>query len=321
MTGRSRRAGAAGGRAAADAFVEVPQRAAVSLLAPVVQALAARNGIRVLGIKGEALTLQGLRTARGTGDVDMLVDPSRFDELCALLRRHRWRDRDGKVLVPLPAEGSASVPHARTLEHPHWPTHLDLHRYYPGFLGPAQETFDLLWTARDRVGDGALSLEVPAQIDHWLLAALHAIRSGDERQMTDLREHAQVEFTQNMGAVLRRGIELRAFEPLRGQFSLLGEQGPPPPKDEQPLLTAWNRRLRDSRADDDAFVEQLLDARGRVRVALLFRHLFPPPRSARAFHAVAPGPLGLLAFYTRRLLSGPRYGAQYARIVGRRWVS
>ncbi|MGC0368430.1 nucleotidyltransferase family protein [Microbacterium sp. SLBN-111] len=321
MTARSRRASTADGQATADAFVEVPQRAAVSLLAPVVQAFADRHGIRILGIKGQALALQGLRTARSTGDVDMLVDPSRFDELCALLRHHRWRDRDGKILVPLPPEGSASVPHARTLEHPHWPTHLDLHRYYPGFLGPAQETFEFLWDARDRVGDGTLSLEVPARIDHWLLAALHAIRSGDERQMTDLRERAQAEFAGRMSTVLERGIELRAFEPLRGQFLLLGEQGPAPANVEPPLLTAWNRRLRDSRADDDAFVEQLLDARGRVRMALLLRQIFPPPRSARAFHAVAPGPLGLLAFYARRLLSGPRYGVQYARIVGRRWVS
>lgn len=321
MTARSRRAGTAGGRAPSDTLVEVPQRAAVALLAPVLQALAARHGIRVLGIKGQALAFQGLRTARAIGDVDMLVDPSRFEELCALLRHHQWRDRDGKVLIPLPAHGSASVPHARTLEHPHWPTHLDLHRYYPGFLAPAQDTFELLWSARDRVGDGTITLEVPSQIDHWLLAALHAIRSGDERQLTDLRDHARAEFAHSMSTVLDRGLELHAFEPLRDQFLLLGQQGPPPAEEEPPLLTAWNRRLRDPEADDDAFVEQLLGARGHVRIALLLRHLFPPPRSARAFHAVAPGPLGLLAFYTQRLFSSPRYGAQYARIVGRRWVS
>lgn len=320
MTSRSRRAARAG-RSSGDASVEVPQRAAVSLLAPVVQALASRSGIRILGIKGEALALQGLRASRAAGDVDMLVDPARFEELWTLLRRHGWRDRDGKVLLPLPAAGSASVPHARTLEHPHWPTHLDLHRYYPGFLQPAQDTFDLLWAARDRAGAGTLALDVPSQIDHWLLAALHVIRSRDDRQMVDLRQRAQATFGGNLTAVVTRAIELGAFEPLRSEFTLLGQPGPPRPETDPPLLAAWNRRLRDASAEHDAFVEQLLDARARVRVALLLRHVFPPPRSARAFHTVAPGHLGMMAFYARRLLSGPRYAAQYARIVGRRWTS
>ena len=70
MAARSRRASIAGGRAPVDTFVEVPQRAAVSLLAPVVQAFADRHGIRVLGIKGQALALQSLRTARATGAVE-----------------------------------------------------------------------------------------------------------------------------------------------------------------------------------------------------------------------------------------------------------
>ncbi|WP_396654276.1 nucleotidyltransferase family protein [Microbacterium enclense] len=321
MTAGSRRAGVPETRPRGDAFVDVPQHVAVSLLAPLVQAVATTSRIRVLGIKGQALALQGLRSSRAVGDVDMLVDPSRFDELCELLRLHGWHDRDGKVLVPLPAAGSVSVPHARTLEHPHWPAHLDLHRYYPGFLAPAQATFELLWLDRDRVGEGTLSLEVPARIDHWLLAVLHAIRSGDGPQRSDLRQHAQAAFAGHMSRVVERAVELHAFEPLRSEFALLGEDGPAPGREEPPLLTAWNRRLHDAHADDDAFVEQLLAARGRVRAALLLRQVFPPPRSARAFHTIAPGPAGLLSFYTRRLLSGPRYAAHYARLVGRRWTS
>lgn len=321
MNSRSRRGRARGGQPTGVAFVEIPQQAAVSLLAPLVQTIAMAAGIRVLGIKGQALAFQGLRSPRGIGDVDMLVDPSRFDDLAALLRAHGWRDRDGKILTPLPAAGSASMPHARTLEHPHWPCHLDMHRYYPGFLGPAQETFELIWATRDRVGEGPLRVDVPSQKDHWILATLHTIRSGDARQAIDLRHHAQTAFAGDMSSVVARAIQLHAFEPLREEFALLGEPGPPMPGEEPPLLAAWKRRLRDSRADDDAFVEQLLDARGHTRMALLLRQAFPPPRSARAFHTVAPGLSGIAVFYARRLLAAPGYAFQYARILGRRWRS
>lgn len=58
------------------------------------------HGIRLLVVKGDALARMGLREPRVSADVDVLVEPDRFDELCAALEGAGWSER------PLPSRKS-----------------------------------------------------------------------------------------------------------------------------------------------------------------------------------------------------------------------
>jgi len=283
----------------------MPHRAAVELLTPVVHHFASAHGIRVLSIKGDVLAAQGLRARRRPSDVDILVDPARFTDLTRLLGEAGWMDRDKKVLVALPRAGSALAPHARTLENVEWPCQLDLHRYYPGFLRPAHDVFDALWEARDTTPIAHVRCAVPAPLDHWLLAALHTLRSGDGAQLQELEASASRLFAQRQNEVVARAIELGAVGPLRDSLARLTGTRPDVPESDRPLLADWARRLDDPGNSPDAFLEQFRGARGRARLALVLRYAWPAPRSARAFHDVKAGPWGLARFYAVRLALAP----------------
>ncbi len=185
-------------------LVPLPHNVAVELLAAAVNDFAQLHGIRILTIKGRVLADQGLRAVRGSSDVDVLVDPSAFERLWAILRSSGWTDRDRAVLVDLPREGTVLAPHARTLEHPQWPCHLDLHRYYPGFLNPAQDVFDTLWDARTTIDLAHRACPVPGVADHWLIAALHATRSRDTGQLADLEERATSRLSTDLSDLAER---------------------------------------------------------------------------------------------------------------------
>jgi hypothetical protein len=292
----------------------MPHSAAVALLAPAVHRFASARGIRVLSIKGAVLAEQGLRSRRPPSDVDVLVDPARFEDLVAMLSATGWRDRDGKVLVPLPRQGTVLAPHARTLEHPHWPCQLDLHRYYPGFLRPAQDVFDRLWDRRRPMQISHAECDVPAPLDHWLLAALHVLRSGDEPQLREL-ETAAADVLDGRGQdLLRRADELGAVGPLGESLQRITGQSPVVPDSDRELLAAWARRIHDSDNLPDAFLEQFRDARGATRVRLALRQAWPTPRSVRAFHDIGDGPIALLRFYLVRLARAPAKLAAYLRL-------
>lgn len=296
----------------------MPHGAAVDLLAPVVHHVARAHGIRVLSIKGAVLSEQGLREHRPPSDVDILVEPLRFDDLVAVLRTAGWRDRDGKVLVPLPDSGTVLAPHARTLEHPEWPCQLDLHRYYPGFLRPAPVVFEHLWDARVEVSIAHSRCVVPAPTDHWLLAALHALRSGDDDQLGELEAAAARVFAGRRRDLQARAEVLGAVGPLLDALERLTGTRPDVPDTERALLTAWQRRMSDPDEPlPEAFVEQFRAARGLTRLRLAVRQAWPPPRSARAFHDVRDGPLGLVQFYLARMAVAPAKLAVYVRLHAR----
>ena len=68
-------------------------RDAGALAAAWVSYVGERRGIRLLVIKGQSLAYHGLRPARTSADVDVLVEPRRFDELCAEILDAGWRER------------------------------------------------------------------------------------------------------------------------------------------------------------------------------------------------------------------------------------
>lgn len=302
-----------GRRQAQDApSVPMPHGVAVALLAPAVHHVASAHGIRVLSIKGEVLERQGLRAGRTASDVDILVDPAHYAALVRILGAHGWGDRDGRVFVDLPGSGTVLAPHARTLEHPDWPCHLDLHRYYPGFLRPAQEVFDLLWESREAVDLAHSRCWAPDPVDHWLLASLHVARSHDASQRRDLEEKAAGTLSDRFDGLIERALSLGAGGPLRDSLERLTGTRVDIPESERRLLAVWTRRIEAPGTLPDAFVEQFREARASTRIKLLLREAWPPPRSVRAFHDIDPGGLGLVRFYLRRLVVAPAKLAAYA---------
>lgn len=283
----------------------LPHNVAVELLAAAVSDFAEHHGVRIMTIKGRALADQGLRAARGSSDVDVLVDPSAFEHLWRLLRSNGWTDRDKAVLVDLPREGSVLAPHARTLEHPQWPCHLDLHRYYPGFLKPAQDVFDTIWRDHTTVEFAHRVCAVPSVTDHWLIAALHAQRSRDSAQLTDLEDRARSRLTTDLNDLSTRAEETGAVGPLRELLWRLTGTTFDLSADAERLSELWRRRVESEDALPETLVEQFSGAGWSARVRLAARKLVPSPRFAQAFFGVADDPMSMLRFYLRRAATAP----------------
>lgn len=298
----------AGATATPDAgaeLVPLPHNIAVELLAAAVNDFAELHGIRILTIKGRVLADQGLRAVRGSSDVDVLVDPSAFELLWGLLRSSGWTDRDKAVLVELPREGTVLAPHARTLEHPQWPCHLDLHRYYPGFLNPAQDVFDTLWEARSSIELAHRECPVPAATDHWLLAALHAVRSRDSGQLVDLEERAASRLSTDLGDLAERALATGSAGPLRDTLNRLTGVTLALSPEADRLTALWRRRVESPDDLPETLAEQFAGASWPMRVRLAARKLVPSPRFAQAFFGVADDPLSLLRFYLHRIVTAP----------------
>lgn len=296
----------------------LPHDVAVELLNVAIHDFASLHGIRLLTIKGRPLADQGLRNVRGSSDADVLVDPVDFDRLWALLQTAGWFDRDKAVLVDLPPRGSVLAPHARTLEHPLWPCHLDLHRYYPGFLRPPTEVFEVLWAARTTTTMAHRECAVPRPTDHWLIAALHAERSHDPAQLEDLEGRARARLKEDFDDLGERARLTGATGPLNSPLErLLGRQQTLSAP-ERELTDLWRRRLSSERTLPEALVEQFRTAGWRGRVRLALRQLVPSTRFAQAFHGAGTDPRSLAGFYARRFANAPRQAARVLAAALRR---
>ena len=300
--------------------VDLPHNVAVELLAAAVSDFAELHGVRTLVIKGRVLADQGLRAVRGSSDVDVLVDPAAFERLWGLLRSNGWTDRDKAVLVDLPREGSVLAPHARTLEHPHWPCHLDLHRYYPGFLKPAQSVFDTLWEARSTIDLAHRKCSVPAVADHWLIAALHSERSRDVAQLKDLEQRSVSSPSLDLNNLAERAIEMGAEGPLRDILTRLTGQTFPLSAQSERLTALWRKRIYSEVTLPETLLEQLREASWPLRICLLARKLAPSRRFVQAFTGTPDDRMSMMRFYVRRWGKAPRKLIQLVtstRIEGR----
>src|SRR3954468_14696535 len=145
---------------------------AVPLLHGVVDEVARRAGVRVLFIKGPILTQQGLRDAHQSVDVDVLVDPSRLDDVRRGLEELGWA-------VRVPSTSARVLPlHSTTYAHPLWPCEIDVHDRFPGFLADLQQTFETLWSFRTTATVAGREVACPRPVAHAAIACLHALRDA-----------------------------------------------------------------------------------------------------------------------------------------------
>jgi hypothetical protein len=143
----------------------------VPLAHAMVDRIAVDHGIRALLIKGPVLELQGLRQPRQSGDVDVMCEPSRVDELTDALQHLGWEVFNEDPVTPrvLPAHGYAYT-------HERWPCAIDLHRTFPGFFAPAEDVFDALWSHRTSVELAGQSVTCTDIIASAAVHGLHLLR-------------------------------------------------------------------------------------------------------------------------------------------------
>ncbi|MDO9396236.1 MAG: nucleotidyltransferase family protein [Herbiconiux sp.] len=143
---------------------------AIPLGSALISHVAEQAGIRALVIKGLVVEQLGLRRPRQYADIDVLVEPARFDDLVRELGARGWHERVHFWMFDHIDE------HSMTLIHPSWPVDIDLHRHFPGFLAPKAAVFDELWQNRAEftiAGRPVLGTDEPASA---AVLALHALR-------------------------------------------------------------------------------------------------------------------------------------------------
>lgn len=162
---------------------------AVALGHALVQHLADDSGSRVLFLKGPALHRHGLRSERTSSDVDVLVDPPRFEQFCDAFLATGWRER------PVDFITSRTSLHSRTFIHDGWPCDVDVHSFYPGFLAPPADVFEALWADRVRMPFAHRPCDVPDRLGSALILALHSLRGKvlEPRHGRELDELLQIE--------------------------------------------------------------------------------------------------------------------------------
>lgn len=134
------------------------------------QWLADAHGIRILFLKGPALAEYSLRSPRPSTDIDVLVDPKKWDEFVAVATNAGWVEREYTAATQLLST------HSRNFVRENWPCDLDLHRHYPGFLAPPENVFETLWSRRSEIELGKVWCQVPDRNAAILILALHSLR-------------------------------------------------------------------------------------------------------------------------------------------------
>ncbi|MBW9122391.1 nucleotidyltransferase family protein [Microbacterium trichothecenolyticum] len=155
-----------------------------------VDALAQRLGIRAMLIKGPALQMHGLREPRVSSDVDVLVEPTRFDDLCAAIHAAGWVERPSTLMSKLITH------HSRTFLRVGWPCDLDVHSYFPGFLSPSTEVFEKLWLHRCSIQLAHRDCHTLDKTASAVILALHSLRgsSAQSRHIDELERLLRTPF-------------------------------------------------------------------------------------------------------------------------------
>lgn len=144
-----------------------------------VQKLFVEAGLDCLVIKGPALAVQsaGDATARGAGDVDLLVSPDRVEEAHRLLSAHGWALRAGTEITP----GTWAWKHvlgsfnAFTYDGPG--STIDLHWRLDPTLD-ALPTFDEVWERREVVDLGGILVPSLGRGDVFAHTCLHTAKDS-----------------------------------------------------------------------------------------------------------------------------------------------
>ncbi|CAN5591769.1 hypothetical protein BH10ACT5_BH10ACT5_21570 [soil metagenome] len=266
----------------AEPSIELRLDEAVALATAWAASLGDAAGIRVLILKGDALAQMGLRQPRVSADVDVLIEPSRFDDYCALLTSAGWTERE------LPFISSRVSPHSITYVSHGWPCDIDVHSYFPGFLNDPQQVFHELWGRSQQLSFARFKVRVPDRISSILIAALHSLRDGavSTRSASDLSELLSTDLTDaertELSDIARRtGCDgsLEAF------LSELGLDVSPTPSR---ALSEWRSRVASASRGAYPWIMLWRSSRWRDRPMIAVRAIWPTDTDILLAHPTVP---------------------------------
>lgn len=245
---------------------------ATQLVAALTAWVAEQRGVRALLVKGLSLERHGLRQGHASADVDLLVEPDKFEDLIRAFLERGWSRRPDTLM------SGRMTTHSVALIKDGWPNDIDLHREYPGLLvGPAR-AFDVLWDHRVPATFAGIRCWIPDRESAIVIWALHSLRGTDRqpRHRAELRQLTR-EILPRLSERGRVTLGLRIGDlgaaPLRPLCLPAGawdEHGAPGPA----ALIAWNRKLAQNRAFS-MWSQVLKEAHPREYPYLLFRAVWP----------------------------------------------
>jgi hypothetical protein len=277
----------------------------VALGYALVARLAADRAVPILGLKGPTLEKLGLRPPRQSLDVDVLVDPARFDDLLSALVETGWSR------PPAGGPGGHVIPtHSVPLSHPSWPLEIDVHHYFPGFLAAADTVFDALWRGRTEVELAGQSVPVPSRPGAAAVALLHLLRGGERRadELDLLLAHLDTSLTAvEREALVDLVVITGAAGPLKPALAHLGlAAGATEPVDPDAEAT-WALVHESGGAHTVGWLVSFRQSPIRCWPALLWRALWLTEAELRIrYPSARPGWLGLLEMWLDRWWTGLR---------------
>lgn len=156
---------------------------AVPLATVAVTRMLEAAGVRVLAIKGPAFAALGVRGARESHDVDVLVHPDDRNQAEVVLRDAGWQ----RVSYWFPPEVDDLV-YSTTLVHPTLPCPVDVHHSFPGLFAPPAESFDRLWERRTQVEVAHQSVPAPRLADAFVLETVNRLGDAGKEQWPAVSE-------------------------------------------------------------------------------------------------------------------------------------
>jgi hypothetical protein len=272
----------------ADPAIWLKLDEAVELCTAWLQGQARARGIRLLVLKGDALSRQGLRAPRSSADVDLLIEPARVQEFLVVLESMGWR----KFASTFASEQFTT--HSRTLMREGWPNSIDVHSSWPGFLSSPVEVFETLWARRMEMTFAHRSCDAPDRMANVLMLALHSLRgnTAQPRHRAELEGILQLALTSDEIADLADlSVKMGAVGPLR---SILPQLGVPVKVNTKSLRSAayldWHRKIVQShtRGRAASWLIELRRAAWRQKPLILRHGFWPTGRDLLAEHPDIP---------------------------------
>lgn len=282
-------------------LVTLSNAVAIPLGTALVSHIATVHGIRAIVIKGLVVEQLGLRPARPYADIDVIVEPGRFDDYVEALGAAGWHERAHLWVFDHLDE------HSLTLIHPSWPVDIDLHRYFPGFLAPADSVFDELWQRRQHfviAGQQVIGSDAPSAASVLALHALRWMHNDRNREEYRLLVSWLASRPESVDALRRLAARTGSSETLGPLFDELGVEPEPGEQPTKAALASWRRRAaHPSRTGQ--WVTYLLHSPLRAWPRELRAILWPPRELYHQDHPdVADTPSALFAARIKRIGNG-----------------
>ena len=243
-------------------------------------------GIRILLLKGRALSDDGLRPARTSADVDVLVDPRAFDAYCDAIVAAGWEE------FPSTFASAHFTLHSRSFRRDGWPNSFDVHSEYPGFLRAPAVVFDALWATRRETAFAHRTCPVPSRAANAMVLALHSLRGThkQERHRDELASVTAASFTAAERAELAAlATATGAAYPLRDVLAAWGVAVPADPElARSAAAREWHRKTAEAEGAAASWVLLLWRAPWRQKPAIVGRALWPSHADFAIDHPEVP---------------------------------